>query len=82
LRDRLDARTRATMIDAYRAGATAASIAAVHGLSARSVKRLVADAGVAAHRFKPQRAGARPLPGGDSWKGGQIRADGSEVGIA
>jgi hypothetical protein len=46
LRDRLEERTRADLIDAYRAGASAASLAAAHGLSVRSVKRLVAAAGV------------------------------------
>jgi hypothetical protein len=46
LRDRLDERTRLELIAAYRAGATAASIASGHGLSVRSVKRLVAAAGV------------------------------------
>jgi hypothetical protein len=46
LRDRLDERTRADMINTYRDGATAASLAAAHGISLRSVKRLVAAAGV------------------------------------
>jgi hypothetical protein len=46
LRDRLDDRTLAEMIDAYRAGATAASLAAEHGLSLRSIKRLLAAAGI------------------------------------
>jgi hypothetical protein len=46
LRDRLDERTRADMIAAYRAGATAAFLAAEHDLSPRSVKRLLASAGV------------------------------------
>jgi hypothetical protein len=46
LRDRLDERTRLELIAAYRAGATATSIASGHGLSVRSVKRLVAAAGV------------------------------------
>lgn len=46
LRDRLDKRTRADLIAAYRSGETAASLAAAHGLSLRSVKRLVAAAGV------------------------------------
>jgi hypothetical protein len=46
LRDRLDERTRADLIAAYHAGATAASLAAHHGLSLRSVKRLLAAAGV------------------------------------
>jgi hypothetical protein len=34
------------MINAYRAGDTTAAIAAVHGVSARTVKRLMAAAGV------------------------------------
>jgi hypothetical protein len=46
LRDRLDERTRADLIDAYRAGATAASLARAHGLSPSSVKRLIAADGV------------------------------------
>jgi hypothetical protein len=48
LRDRIDERTRAGLIDAYRTGATAASLASAHGLSLKSVKRLLAAAG--AHR--------------------------------
>jgi hypothetical protein len=52
LRDRLDERARADMVAAYRAGSTAASLAAAHGLSVRSVKRLFAAAGV----------GRRPVP--------------------
>jgi hypothetical protein len=46
LRNRLDERVRGELIDAYRAGATAASLASAHRLSLRSVKRLVAAAGV------------------------------------
>jgi hypothetical protein len=46
LRDRLDERNRAALIAAYRAGTTAGSLAATHGLSLRSVKRLLAAAGV------------------------------------
>jgi hypothetical protein len=46
LRDRLDEGTRADLIDAYRAGATAASLACAYGLKVRSVKHLVAAAGV------------------------------------
>ena len=46
LRDRLDERTLAEIIDAYRAGETAASLACGHGLSVRSVKRLLSAAGV------------------------------------
>jgi hypothetical protein len=46
LRERLDERTRADMIATYRTGATAGSLATAHGLSLRSVKRLLAAAGV------------------------------------
>jgi hypothetical protein len=46
LRDRLDEHTRADLIAAYRAGTTAASLAPTHELSLRSVKRLLAAAGV------------------------------------
>lgn len=46
LRNRLDERTRADMIAAYQAGSTAASLAVAHSLSVRSVKRLMAAAGV------------------------------------
>jgi hypothetical protein len=45
LRDRIDDRTRTDMIAAYRAGTTAASLAATHALSLRSDKRLLAAAG-------------------------------------
>jgi hypothetical protein len=51
LRDRLDERTRAEMIVAYSAGATAASLAEAYGLSLRSVKRLVATTGVRRRRL-------------------------------
>ena len=46
LRERLDERDVADMITAYREGATAASLAAAHGLSLTSVKRLLRSAGV------------------------------------
>jgi hypothetical protein len=46
VQDRIDERTRADMIAAYRAGTTAASLATTHGLSLRSVKRLLTSAGV------------------------------------
>ncbi|MGL5827479.1 MAG: hypothetical protein ACRCYU_22140 [Nocardioides sp.] len=46
LRDRLDQHTRADLIDAYRTGATAASLATTNGISLRSVKRLLAAEGV------------------------------------
>jgi hypothetical protein len=43
------------MIDAYRAGTTAASLAATHGLSLRSVKRLLAAAGARRRPLARQR---------------------------
>jgi 2,4-dienoyl-CoA reductase-like NADH-dependent reductase (Old Yellow Enzyme family) len=46
LRDRIDERDIADLITAYREGATAASLAAAHGLSLKSVKRLLNTAGV------------------------------------
>ncbi|PZS28300.1 MAG: hypothetical protein DLM61_15145 [Pseudonocardiales bacterium] len=46
LRDRLDERDIANLITAYRQGSTAASLAAAHGLSLKSVKRLLHTAGV------------------------------------
>jgi hypothetical protein len=46
LRDRLDELTRDDLIAAYRAGTTAASLATTHELSLRSVKRMLAAAGV------------------------------------
>jgi hypothetical protein len=51
LRDRLDERTRVDLIAAYRTGATAASLAITHDLSLRSVKRLMAAAGVRRQRL-------------------------------
>jgi hypothetical protein len=51
LRDRLDEHTRADLIAAYRTGATGASLAGAHGLSLRSVKRLVAAAGGRRHQL-------------------------------
>jgi 2,4-dienoyl-CoA reductase-like NADH-dependent reductase (Old Yellow Enzyme family) len=54
-RDHLDERDIADLITAYRDGATAASLAAAHGLNLTSVKRLLHIAGV--HRTSPtQRA--------------------------
>jgi 2,4-dienoyl-CoA reductase-like NADH-dependent reductase (Old Yellow Enzyme family) len=46
LRERLDEHDIAELITAYRDGATAASIAATHGVSLRSIKRLLHTAGV------------------------------------
>jgi hypothetical protein len=51
LRDRFDERARADMIAAYRAGATAASLATEHALSLSSVKRLLAAAGARRQRL-------------------------------
>jgi 2,4-dienoyl-CoA reductase-like NADH-dependent reductase (Old Yellow Enzyme family) len=44
-RERLNERDIAALITAYRQGATAASLAAAHGLSLKSVKRLPRIAG-------------------------------------
>jgi 2,4-dienoyl-CoA reductase-like NADH-dependent reductase (Old Yellow Enzyme family) len=44
--ERLDERDIAELITAYRKGATAASLAITHGVSLRSVKRLLRTAGV------------------------------------
>jgi hypothetical protein len=46
LRERLDERDIADLIIAYRKGATAASLATIHGVSPSSVKRLLNTAGV------------------------------------
>jgi 2,4-dienoyl-CoA reductase-like NADH-dependent reductase (Old Yellow Enzyme family) len=46
LRECLDERDIAELITAYRNGATAASLATTHGVSLRSVKRLLRTAGV------------------------------------
>jgi 2,4-dienoyl-CoA reductase-like NADH-dependent reductase (Old Yellow Enzyme family) len=46
LRERLDERDIASLITAYRDGATAASLAASYGVSLKSVKRLLHTAGV------------------------------------
>ena len=51
LRDRLDERTRADLMTAYLAGTTAASLATTDGLSLRSVKRVLASAGVRRKRL-------------------------------
>ncbi|MBV9160898.1 MAG: hypothetical protein JO281_04920 [Pseudonocardiales bacterium] len=45
LRERLDERELAELITAYRDGATAASLATIHGVSLSSVKRLLHTAG-------------------------------------
>jgi hypothetical protein len=62
LRDRLDERTRADLIDAYLAGATASSLAVRHGLSLRSVKRLLAAEGVRRTQI-PARRQRQPAQG-------------------
>jgi 2,4-dienoyl-CoA reductase-like NADH-dependent reductase (Old Yellow Enzyme family) len=46
LRERLDERQIAELITAYRDGATAASLAIIHGVSLSSVKRLLHTAGI------------------------------------
>jgi 2,4-dienoyl-CoA reductase-like NADH-dependent reductase (Old Yellow Enzyme family) len=46
LRERLDEREITELITAYREGATAASLATIHGVSLSSVKRLLHTAGV------------------------------------
>ena len=59
LRDRLDERDIAELITAYRNGATAASLAATHGMSL-SVKRLLHTAGV--HRTPSTRGATKATP--------------------
>jgi hypothetical protein len=54
LRDHLDERDIADLITAYREGATAASLAAAHDLTLKSVKRLLHTAGV--RRTSPTQA--------------------------
>ncbi|MGL5825742.1 MAG: hypothetical protein ACRCYU_13170 [Nocardioides sp.] len=51
LHDRLDQHSRATLVAAYRTGATATSLATTNGISVRSVKRLLAAEGV--RRIQP-----------------------------
>jgi hypothetical protein len=46
LRERLHEREVAELITAYRDGATAVSLAAAHGVSLKSVKRLLRAAGI------------------------------------
>ena len=60
LRERLDEREIAELITAYRDGATAASLAAAHGVSLTSVKRLLHIAGV--HRTSPTRRATKTTP--------------------
>jgi 2,4-dienoyl-CoA reductase-like NADH-dependent reductase (Old Yellow Enzyme family) len=56
LRERLDEREITKLITAYRNGATAASLATTHGVSLRSVKRLLHTAGA---RRAPSTRGSR-----------------------
>ena len=66
LRDRLDERTRVDVIDAYRAGATAASLASAHGLSLRSIKPWLPLQGFAASNCRDdgrtRAVGCPPVP--------------------
>jgi hypothetical protein len=59
LRERLDERDIAELITAYRDGATAASLATTHGVSLKSVKRLLRTAGV---RRAPSTRGSTKEP--------------------
>jgi hypothetical protein len=60
LRDRLTEGDIADLITAYRDGATATSLAAAHGLSFKSVKRLLRIAGI--HRPPPTRRATKTTP--------------------
>jgi hypothetical protein len=60
LRERLDERDFAELITAYRDGATATSLAAAHGVSLKSVKRLLHTAGV--RRTPPTRQATKATP--------------------
>jgi hypothetical protein len=60
LRERLDERELAKLITAYRDGATAASLATTHGVSLRSVKRLLHTAG--ARRAPSTRESGKATP--------------------
>jgi hypothetical protein len=62
LRERLDERDIANLITAYRNGATAASLAATHSVSLRSVKRLLHTAGV--RRTPPTPQSTKAIPTG------------------
>ncbi|MGH3811502.1 MAG: cytochrome P450 [Pseudonocardiaceae bacterium] len=57
---RLDERNIAGLITTYREGATAASLATAHGLSLKSVKRLLHIAGV--HRTSPTQRATTATP--------------------
>ncbi|MGH3751659.1 MAG: hypothetical protein ACRDRP_03010 [Pseudonocardiaceae bacterium] len=60
LRERLDEREIAELITAYREGATAASLATAHGVSLKSVKRLLRTAGI--RRTSPTRRAIKATP--------------------
>ncbi|HKS51979.1 MAG TPA: hypothetical protein VJS67_08930 [Pseudonocardiaceae bacterium] len=60
LRERLDEREIAKLITAYRNGATAASLATIHGVSLRSIKRLLHTAGARRTPSTPGSRKARP----------------------
>jgi 2,4-dienoyl-CoA reductase-like NADH-dependent reductase (Old Yellow Enzyme family) len=60
LRERLNERDIAELITAYRDGATAASLAATHGVSLKSIKRLLHTAGV--RRTSPTRQATKATP--------------------
>jgi 2,4-dienoyl-CoA reductase-like NADH-dependent reductase (Old Yellow Enzyme family) len=60
LRERLDEREIAKLNTAYRNGATIASLAAAHGVSLSSVKRLLHTAGV--HRSLSTRESKKAIP--------------------
>ncbi|MBV9160894.1 MAG: hypothetical protein JO309_05670 [Pseudonocardiales bacterium] len=58
--ERLDERELAELSTAYRNGSTAASLAAAHGVSLSSVKRLLHTAGV--RRTPPTRGSEKATP--------------------
>jgi hypothetical protein len=60
LRERLNERDIADLIIAYRDGATAASLATAHGMSLRSIKRLLHTAGI--RRTPPTRRSVKITP--------------------
>jgi 2,4-dienoyl-CoA reductase-like NADH-dependent reductase (Old Yellow Enzyme family) len=60
LRDRLNESDIADLTTTYRDGATAASLAAAHGVSLKSVKRLLHTAGI--RRTPPTRRSAKTTP--------------------
>ena len=60
LHERLDEREIAELITAYRNGATTASLAAAHGVSLSSVKRLLRTAGI--RRTSSTRGSAKARP--------------------